>query len=335
MIRFTDRLQFFLIILMILAIPCGPAALAAESEMGGWLGAGLGKAKPVINYEAAVSPARAVDRQNTDWREIEQSTAFSVPIRQDGNSEWLFRARLLTKDVRTESILPDTKERFPETLWNVNFGSQYRQRLQNGWIGGLSASVGSASNRPFDTMDETTLQATLFTRIPSGERNAWLLLLNYNNNREFLRHVPLPGIGYWYAPNQTWHALIGIPFVFLEIKPAADLTCNVYYLPIRNMHAGVTYRLLAPLKLHASFDWQGERYLLANRVDEEKRLFYNEKKLSVGGQWQASQSVTLDLSGGYAFDRMYFEGESDSDRDFNRISIANGPFLAVRAGLSF
>ena len=331
----TGRLQFCLIMVMILAMPFCPAGLLAESEMGDWLGAELGKAKPVFSYEAAVSPAREVDGQKTDWREIQQSAAFSVPIHQDSDSEWLFRTRLLIKDIRTESILTDTKERFPETLWNVNFGSQYRHCLQNGWIGGLSASVGSASDRPFDTMDETTLQATLFTRIPSGERNALLFLLNYNNNREFLRNVPLPGFGYWYAPNPIWHALIGLPFVFLEIKPAADLTFNVFYLPIRNMHAGVTYRLLAPLKLHTSFDWQSERYFRADRIDEAKRLFYNEKKLTVGGQWQVGQGVTFDLSGGYAFDRMYFEGESYSDRDFNRIAIANGPFISVRAGLSF
>ena len=121
----------------------------------------------------------------------------------------------------------------------------------------------------------------------------------------------------------------------MEIKPADDLAFNFSYLPIRNVQAGVTYRLLAPLKLHASFDWKSERYFRADRSDESLRMFYNEKRLTIGGLWQVDKRVTLDLSGGYAFDRMYFEGENYNDRDFNRIDIANGPFISIRAGLSF
>ncbi|MCX5831916.1 MAG: hypothetical protein NT140_08530 [Deltaproteobacteria bacterium] len=128
--------------------------------------------------------------------------------------------------------------------------------------------------------------------------------------------------------------LIMVMILAMPFCPA-DLVFNVSYLPIRNMHAGVTYRLLTPFKLHASFDWRSERYFRVDRIDEAKRLFYNEKKLTVGGQWQVGQGVTFDFSGGYTFDRMYFEGEGYSDRDFNRIAIANGPFIAVRAGLNF
>jgi len=335
MIRSTGRFQFCLTVLTILAISFFPAGLRAENEMGGWFGSDLGKAKAVISYEATGSPGREVEGQKTDWREIEQRAAFSAPLRQDSASEWLFRTSVLRKDMRTDAILPTTKERFPDTLWNISFGSQYRQLLQNGWIGGVSASLGSASDRPFNTMQETTLQANLFTRIPSGERNAWLLLLNYNNNREFLSNIPLPGIGYWYAPNQTFHLLIGLPFVFLEVKPAADLALHVSYFPIRDLSAGVTYRVREAVKLHASFDWKGERYFRADRSDDARRLFYQEKRLTIGGQWQPGRGVTFDLAGGYAFDRQYFEGQSYSDRDFNRIDIAPAPFVSVRAGLSF
>jgi len=40
------------------------------------------------------------------------------------------------------------------------------------------------------------------------------------------------------------------------------------------------------------------------------------------------------ISGGYSFDRFFFEGESyAADRTDNRIDVGDGPFLAVRVGM--
>jgi hypothetical protein len=43
----------------------------------------------------------------------------------------------------------------------------------------------------------------------------------------------------------------------------------------------------------------------------------------------------LDFSGGYVFDRFYFEGAKYSDNGFNRVDVGNGAFVAVRVGVRY
>jgi len=45
--------------------------------------------------------------------------------------------------------------------------------------------------------------------------------------------------------------------------------------------------------------------------------------------------VGFELSGGYAFDRFYFEGESYKHRNENRIDIHDGPFVVGKIMLRF
>ena len=63
---------------------------------------------------------------------------------------------------------------------------------RRGW--GAGASVGSASDVPFHSIHETIFSAAARYEIPSKERNSWVFLLNYSNNRTFLNNVPLPGV---------------------------------------------------------------------------------------------------------------------------------------------
>jgi hypothetical protein len=48
-----------------------------------------------------------------------------------------------------------------------------------------------------------------------------------------------------------------------------------------------------------------------------------------------SKNVLLDLSAGYTFDRMYFEGRNFTDRSFNRLDIGDGPYIAFRVDVRF
>jgi hypothetical protein len=69
-----------------------------------------------------------------------------------------------------------------------------RWKLDNGWIVGGDLVVGSASDRPFASIDEISFQADALLRVPWRESFAWIFLLNYSNIREFAPHFPLPGV---------------------------------------------------------------------------------------------------------------------------------------------
>jgi hypothetical protein len=75
------------------------------------------------------------------------------------------------------------------------------------------------------------------------------------------------------------------------------------------------------LRIYAGFDWDHDSYLRADRHVRSHQLFYYEKRLT--------------LSGGYAFDRFYFEGGGYSNHNENRIDIHGGPFVVGRIMLRF
>jgi hypothetical protein len=312
-----------------------PSSASAQGEIIRWLGPEMGKAKPLFSVQSVLAPAREVSGQAKDWRSTDHRVLYQAPVLQGEAREWSVGARLRIREIETDAVLPATGERFPDTLWDMDIHSQYRQRFGSGWIGGVAAGVGSASDKPFNSADETRLWANLFTRIPDGGKNAWLLLLSYDSNREFLPDVPLPGVGYWYEPNDRFRAVVGIPFAFLEVKPLKDLSFEIAYFPVRTVHAGVTWRIAPPLKALAAFDWRSERYARADRREKDRRLFQDEKRLTAGLQWRIGKRLDLDIAAGYAFDRLIFEGEDYGDRHFNRIDIADGPFFSARAGVSF
>jgi len=222
----------------------------------------------------------------------------------------------------------------PGDLWEIKFGPTYRHKFDNGWIAGLNVTVGSASNRPFHSMDEVTARATAFLRMPQGERNAWIFTLNYSNYSEYFAGLPVPGIDFLYSPNDNFTLVFGFPFTSLEWKPFEKLTLQVNYVPVRTVKAKVTYEIFQPLRVWVGFDWDDDWYLRANRTDTGDRLFYYEKRLTGGIRFDL-RHVGFEVSGGYAFDRFYFEADKYSERNDNRIDIHSGPFVIGKISLRF
>jgi hypothetical protein len=185
-------------------------------------------------------------------------------------------------------------------------------------------------------MDEVEVNATAFLTVPSGERNAWLFFLNYSNVREFLEDIPVvPGFGYAYRPSEEFSAVITTGIASIQYRPTEKLTLQASYIAIRTVDARIFYQVFRPVRLWAGFDWGSERYLRADRRDTDDRLFYHEKRVRVGAIIGLAREFYIDVTGGYAFDRFYFEGEGYSDRDDNRIDVDSGFFAALRLGVRF
>ena len=170
-------------------------------------------------------------------------------------------------------------------------------------------------------------------RVPAGEKNAWLFLLNYSNNRELLPNVPIPGIAYHYRPDERLNVLAGVPMTKIWWEPLERLTIDASYFVPRNVRAQVSYALLESLRLHAGFDWTSQRFFRHDRQDNDNRLSYYEKRLALGARWDIRENVWLDLAGGWAFDRFWFEGEDYGDRGDNRLDLSDGPFVRLQLGL--
>ncbi len=313
---------------------CIPTFASAQAEIQSWVDPVMGKLMPRADYRFTYYPEERVKGQQTDFQLMDHSFSLSVPVFQDSRNEWSLSANARFQDIDTRAILPDTGEPFPSELWIVKVGASYRHQFENRWTGGVSLTVGSASDEPFASKDELTLRALGMLRVPHGDRNAWLFSLIYANDQEFLGGVPIPGIAYVYTPSDRFTAVIGIPFTSIEVRPLDALTLEAQYFPIRRVRARITYQLFRPLRLFAGFDWDYDNYFRADRQNKDDQLFYYEKRLTAGVRFDL-RHVGFRLSGGYAFDRFYFEGEKYSDRHHNRIDIDAGPFVTLQVSIRF
>jgi hypothetical protein len=309
--------------------------VSAQPELAGWFRPELGQVPVRGDYRVTWFPDERVEGQRTKLGYNQHDLSYSAPIWQNPFDEWFFSTHVRSEVFNTGAVLPDTGQPFPDDLWNVHVGTSYRHLFSNGWIGGGNVTVGSASDKPFHSFDEMVVGASAFLRVPQGEHNAWLFSLNYSTNREFLNGVPLPGVAYFYAPTDWFQATIGLPFASMTIRPLEDLTLQFTYAPLTNIHTKVIYRIIRSLRVYAGFDWGEESYFRVGRLDDRDRLFYYDKRLSAGLIWSLNEHISFDVSGGYTFDRMYFEGRDFSHRSFNRLDIGDGALVGVQAAVKF
>jgi hypothetical protein len=295
----------------------------------------LGKLLIRSDYRITWFPDQPVAGQPAELGLFQQDFSLSVPLRQSATDEWYASLRIRNQEFATGAVFPDTGEPFPDELWNIRIGTGYRHRFESGWIGALDVTVGSPSDKPFASLDEMDINATVVLRVPARDRDAWLFFLNYGSNREFLPGIPIPGFGYSYRPSDQFSAVVTTGVLSLEYRPIETLTLTASYVAVRTVDIRLTYQVFRPVRLWIGFDWTNERYLLAGRANPDDRLFYYEKRIRVGAIIGLARQLFIDADVGYSFDRFYFEGEGYSDRDRNRIDVGDGPFVQVRVGARF
>ena len=310
-----------------------PGSVAGQAELLQWVDPTLGKLRGRADYRIQFYSDERVENQPTELGLIQHNVTLVAPLFQNSTDEWSASARLRYQNYDTRAVLPESGQRLPQELWDARAGLSYRHKFENQWTLGGAMTVGSASDEPFHSEDELNVRATALLRVPHGDRDAWLFSLTYANDVEIfgLRHLVAPGIAYVWAPTDTFRAIIGFPFSAIEYKPFESLTLEASYFPVRTFRARATYVVFAPLRVFIGFDADHDSYFLANRVDTDDQLFYYEKRLT-GGMRFDLRYVGIELTGGYVFDRFYFEGEEYSDRNDNRFDVQNGTFIAVRVG---
>jgi hypothetical protein len=279
------------------------------------------------DYRAAWFPDEPVSGQPTSLGFVRQDFGLSFPLWQCDTDEWAATANARGELFHTHAILPDSLRPFPDDLWNIRLGTAYRHLFDNGWIAGGSVSFGSASDKPFHSIEELTAGVNAFLRLPSGEHNAWLFSLSYSPTSEL--PIPIPGVAYVWVPSDRLCTNLGLPFQVVY-RPLDDLTLEFSYMLLTTVHARATYCFCRFLQAYGGYDWENESYFLADRLDERERFFSFDMKLSAGLRAILGPHASLDLSSGYVFDRYYFQGRTFNDNNHDRIDVGAGPFLALQ-----
>jgi hypothetical protein len=283
-----------------------------------------------------------VSEQDANFSMIDQHLSVMAPLGMPRPQEGLPRSRpsggwMLTAGVRnqiieTGAILPDTGQPYPDELWNINLGLMYFRKLDNDWSWGGGVTLGSASDRPFASIDEMNVGMMAFLRIPSGERNAWAFALIYAPMGEL--RFPIPGVAYSYAPSDDFLMNIGLPFSIMY-RPIDRLTLEASYMPIHTIHAKAKYKMADWLSAFAAYDWANDSYALADRTDINQRFYMYDQRLAAGLETNLGEHCFVELAGGLVFDRYSFEGKQWDSTQFNRVSFGSGPFVGLQTGLKF
>jgi hypothetical protein len=296
--------------------------------MGGAGGPGYG----FIWYPSADTTG---DLQDSQLSVIRQRINVGAPIWGNGNDMAMMSFGIQNSMFSTDAVLPDSEKLFPSDLWNISIGTNFMHKFDNGWTGMAGINFGSASDKPFHSIDEMNIGFMSFLQVPAkNERDMWMFMLMYSPVGTF--NFPLPGIAYKWNPSETFQASIGIPFSFTWI-PYENLTLNVTYMPIINVNFKATYKISEALSAYVEFESAQEAYLLADREDIQDRFMGFEKRLIGGFQWNLGKYAMVDFSGGYAFDRYFGVGENQIGGSglSDRIDIGSGAFVSATLSVRF
>lgn len=257
----------------------------------------------------------------------------TMPLARGESDSWSLSVSASLLDVDTTAVFPQTGAAVPDELWKVNLGLGYGRRYDDGRFLGVRASVGSASDEPFDSGDETTFSTVLFYRKPAAGRNAWLYFLALGNNREELDYVPIPGFAYWSQPSEKFQALIGLPFLMLNYRPSPRWALGLSYFAVTNVRASTTFRPHKRVGIYASYDWRHDSYFRAGRDLEDEKLFNYEMRAALGVKVDLPRKLSVDVSAGWSFDRFMFESEDYFDRD-RRVDLEDAFCVRVKLAVT-
>ncbi len=284
-------------------------------------------------YGVVWYPQQTVSGQATQMTILDQDLSLGAPLWQSEGDMVLLTTRVRNSLFDTEAILPDTGRAFPSTLWDVKLGVNYMHKFQNGWMGGIRSTFGSASDRPFNGLAEINLGVSTFLRIPVvQDRDAWLFSLTYSPVG--LLNFPVPGVAYQWNPSDTFHATLGIPFS-IDWQPVEQLRLEARYTPLFNIHTQATYQIDERWTVFAGYDYDNHAYFLNDRPVKRDRFFRFEQRVTGGARWRIWGKAIWEVRGGYVFGRTFGEGQNQGSDLRDEVTITPGPYLGTSLSFQF
>jgi hypothetical protein len=292
-----------------------PEGLGFPNLLGG------ASAVPRASYQVRWFPEADVHGQTSSLGWVSQDLRAGTPIWVGDKSVLSVNAGVSSQVFQGSAVLPLSGTAISDTLWNVRVGVGYQQTFANEWTMGLSANLVSASDRPFASIDEIKFGVQGMLRIPVYEHDA------YSPTSQL--PFPIPGVAYQWVPSEQFQMLIGLPTAILY-RPTEDLSFSLMWLPITNVRARATYRILPGVRIYLAYEAANESYYLADRTDDQDRLSEYDQRVSAGLQYSPAPCFSADLFAGYSFDRYFFMGRNLSDRSDNHFDLSDVPFFGAQ-----
>ncbi|MFQ3652217.1 MAG: hypothetical protein SNJ75_18015, partial [Gemmataceae bacterium] len=124
---------------------------------------------------------------------------------------------------------------------------------------------------------------------------------------------------------------LGLPLA-ISYRPNDEWDFEASYLVLTLIRTRAIWNFTPTLKVYGGFEWLNQGFHLAGQPFDQ-RFFYDDKRLLMGVQVLAVEHMSLDISTGYAWDRVFREGEGLGGAGGTRVDVEPGPFVAARLAL--
>ncbi len=252
---------------------------------------------------------------------------IGAPLRIYSDGIWLATASFKTTELSTNAVLPQSGIQIPDRLWDIRTGMFFSRKLRNGWTVGGLLNFGSASDEPYNSVDELTLTSIGFINIPARDQDTWDISFFYSPTAQF--RFPIPGLAYHWRPSDQFQAQIGLP-ASVVYTPNESFVFRARYTPLTDVLVEMRQAIDRDWGFFARYQITNENYFLVGRSDRDLLFTQFEQQVVAGINFNFENGFSVDLSAGYLFDRRFF---LDTDFDLNspdQIKVESGAIFAAQ-----
>jgi hypothetical protein len=272
-------------------------------------------------------PKEQVRNSPSELQIVTQQLDVPFPISVDSEDILAGSFQIKNSNFKTQAKLPTTGNPFPRNLWNIGLTLAYIHRFEDGTSLGVIPQFGSPSDKPFHSGREYNYGFLGFVRTPAYEPgDFWNFGVFYSANSQI--PFPIPGIAYEFNPNPDVRISLGIPLSAM-IRFDDQWRFDFTYRPVTLIHSQLTYEPRPGFQIYGGYDWDNEGYYLTGRQERRDTFFRQEMRLFGGVRVDIAERISLDLSGGYAFQRNFGSGRTSLDYKYDRVDVQAGGFLSA------
>ncbi|WP_020468256.1 hypothetical protein [Zavarzinella formosa] len=279
-------------------------------------------------------PKQHVRGQQTALGMLTSQGGLTVPVMDEGADQLFALASTRWVNLRTQAILPTDHVPLANNWYDIQAGGLFVHQMDRGWSWGVSLTGGSISDRPFQTLNEVAVNSLVFLRTPANGDDAWLFYVVSATNGQIGRNIPIPGLAYEFKTTD-WKGSVGFPFVNLNYRPPGDWGWELNYAALTDIQTRVNWYPTDYARAYGGFAWTNQAWFRSDRPSRNDQFFYYEKRLDTGLVLIPTPGVNVELGGGYAFDRYFFETQTFSLSGRNRVDVGNGPFVRFQIELKY
>lgn len=227
----------------------------------------------------------------------------------------------------------------PHLLKSQQYGLGFNRKLDDERSWSVRGSLGSASDKPFESKEVNVVTATASYLFPSETTpgDKWIVLVFYSNNNPVFKDIPIPGFAYFMRRPEML-AVFGLPFAYMKWFPK-DAGWNATLLTFGGTSWRTEIANGSPFGGPSGFvglEWTQQTWLREGRSDTKDKLFYDQKQTHIGYRMPVAKGVMLEAQLGYSFQREFFESKSYfSEKSSETARLPDNGFFNLQAKADF